>query len=146
MAVPVLRRRALPGFDPFVDVQRTFDELFGEWPWPRVVNGTDFWVPVADIEEADDAWIVELEVPGVARDDLEVEVHGRQLTVSGERKEKERKGVLRRRNRVTGRFEFAVTLGTDIDPEGVHASLEDGVLVVRVPKHVAERPRKIKVA
>jgi HSP20 family protein len=146
MAVPVPRRRSIPSFDPFTDVQRTLDEFFGEWPGPRLASGmADFWVPVADIEELDDAWVVELEVPGVGKDDIEVEVHGRQLSVTGERKEKERAGVLRRRARVTGRFEYAVTLGTDIDPDGIVASLDDGVLVVRVPKHAADQPRKISI-
>jgi HSP20 family protein len=67
-------------------------------------------VPLADIEETDDAGIIEAEAPGADRDDINVEFHASELVITGEIKEKERKGILRRRTRRTGRFEYRVTL------------------------------------
>ena len=55
------------------------------------------FTPLADIEETDDAYVVGIELPGVRRDDVSVEAAGRQLSVSGERKEREQVGILRRR-------------------------------------------------
>lgn len=141
MAGTVARRRGAPVWDPFEDVFELARSL-GRLP---VERDEGFWTPLADVEEQDDAWVIELEVPGVDKSDLAVEVNGRQVMVSGERKEKERTGVLRRRTRVTGQFQYAVTLGTDIDPDGVEAHLADGVLTLRIPKHEAMKARTIEV-
>jgi HSP20 family protein len=72
--------------------------------------------------------------PGVHKKDVEVEVSGRRVTISGERKERERAGVLRRRTRTTGRFSYDLVLPCEIDEDAVTASLDNGVLTVTVPK------------
>jgi len=105
----------------------------------------DGFVPLADVEETDDAYLIELEVPGIKKGDVDIAVAGRRLTVTGERKEKERAGILRRRTRSVGRFHFEIELPEAIDGNGVSASLGDGVLTVRAPKAVAERARKVEV-
>lgn len=103
------------------------------------------FTPMADVEETNDAYLIEIELPGVKRGDIDVTLSGRQLTVSGERKEKERAGILRRHTRVTGRFHYEVTLPA-ADPEAeVTAGYDDGVLTIRVPKPEADRPRRISV-
>jgi HSP20 family protein len=102
--------------------------------------------PLVDIEEADDAWIVDAELPGVDRDDVSVEVRDSELVVTGEIKERERRGILRRRTRPTGRFEYRVALPGPIDAEAVEATMADGVLTVRVPKPEQARPHRIEVA
>jgi HSP20 family protein len=103
------------------------------------------WVPDVDIEETEDAWIVEAEVPGVNREDVNVEVRDSELMITGEIKDRERTGVLRRRTRRVGRFEYRVTLPGDADPERIEASLDDGILMLRVPKPEQARPRRIEV-
>jgi len=65
--------------------------------------------------------------PGVALEDLSVEVAGHRLTVTGERKERERVGILRRRTRTVGRLHYEVLLPGDIDEDAVEAALKDGV-------------------
>ena len=65
--------------------------------------------------------------------------------VTGERKERERVGILRRRTRTVGRFHYEVLLPGEVDEEAVEASLHEGVLTVRVPKPLSERPRRIPV-
>jgi HSP20 family protein len=103
------------------------------------------WTPLVDIEETDDAWLVEAELPGVKTDDITVEVHGSELGISGEIKERERKGILRRRTRRTGRFDYRVTLPGDADSDKVDAELHDGVLTVSVPKSERAKPHRIEV-
>jgi HSP20 family protein len=98
-----------------------------------------------DIEETDDAWIVEAEIPGIDKKDIHVDVQGSELTVTGEIKERERKGILRRRTRRTGQFELRVMLPGEIDADGVEASLNHGVLEVRVPKPERTRPHQVEV-
>lgn len=103
------------------------------------------WVPPVDIEETDDAWLVEAELPGVDPKDVDVELRDSELEISGEIKERERTGILRRRTRRVGRFEFRVTLPGQADPEQVEAKLSDGVLTVRIPKPDQARRRRISV-
>lgn len=100
---------------------------------------------MADLEETDDAYLVEVELPGVKKHDVAVEISGRRVIVDGERKELERAGVLRRRTRAVGRFHHEVVLPGDVDAEAVSASLEEGVLTVRLPKPSGERPKRIEV-
>jgi HSP20 family protein len=97
------------------------------------------FIPAADIEETDDAFIIEVELPGVGKKDVDVSLSGRRITIRGERKEKERTGVLRRRVRSVGAFRYEVVLPTDVDENSVDARLEDGVLTVRVAKRTADQ-------
>ncbi|MDY7104649.1 MAG: Hsp20/alpha crystallin family protein [Actinomycetota bacterium] len=137
-------------FDPFAELDALNQRLrryLDSWDrFPSLLDGQGLgFTPLADVEETDDAYLVEVELPGVKRNDIDVTLSGRQLTVSGERKEKERTGILRRRTRVTGRFYYEVTLpAADPDAE-VSAGYDDGVLTIRVPKPEADRPRRIPV-
>jgi HSP20 family protein len=113
--------------------------------WEDLFARAGAFTPLADLEETDEAYLAEIELPGVALEDLSVEVAGGHLTVSGERKEKERVGILRRRTRTTGQFRYDVLLPGEVDDEHVEASLQDGVLTVRVPKPASVRRRRIPV-
>ena len=108
-------------------------------------GGAGAFTPLADLEETDEAYVAEIELPGVQLEDLSVEVAGSRLTVAGERKERERVGILRRRTRTVGRFHYEVLLPGEVEAEQVEASLHEGVLAVRVPKTARERPRRIPV-
>jgi HSP20 family protein len=101
-------------------------------------------VPI-DMEETDDAYIVEIELPGVRREDVDVQLRDHQLRITGEIKERERKGILRRRERRVGQFDHMVTLPGDVDSNSVDASLSGGVLTVRVGKAHKTQPRRIEV-
>lgn len=126
------------------DQLRRLAEQWGRFP-SLLGDSAEVVAPLADIEETDDAYLVEMELAGVNRDDIEISLDGPQLLVTGERKDKQRVGILRRRTRVTGRFRYDVTL-PNIDPDTeVTASYDNGVLTVRVPKPARERRRRIPV-
>ena len=157
MALPVQsRHQAEPAtWHPVAELEqatrrlsRLLDEAWGSsWPGFAAPDFAEFRPP-ADLEETDDTYIVEVELPGVDKRNVEVELTGRRLTVSGERKERERTGILRRRTRTIGQFLHEVLLPGEVDEEGVKASLADGVLSVTVPKAASEkrRGRRIPVA
>ena len=107
--------------------------------WGDIPPIEDVFIPPADVEETDDAFIVEVELPGVDKKDIDVSLSGRRLTITGERKEKERAGILRRRVRTTGQFRFELVLPADVDDDSVNASLESGVLTVRVAKRASDQ-------
>jgi len=152
MALPV-RRSAPPGTrfarrDPFSDLEQlqALTQQLMEGFVPGAGDGEGIaWSPPVDIEETEDAWVVEAELPGVDREDVHVDVEGNELTISGEIKERERTGILRRRTRRTGRFEYRVMLPGDVDADNVDASLHDGVLNVRIPKPERARPHRVEV-
>lgn len=153
MALPTRYRdrdRSPGVWNPVAELERTarqmsqlFEDAFRGLP----SIPDDAFTPFADLEETDDAYLIEVELPGVKKDDVDVECQGRRITVSGERKEQERKGVLRKRTRSVGRFFHEVVLPGDIDEDGVSASLEEGVLTLRVPKaeHEQKRTRKVSI-
>ncbi|MFP4514279.1 MAG: Hsp20/alpha crystallin family protein [Acidimicrobiales bacterium] len=128
-------------WNPWGELDRVQRELAGllDAQW------NDGFTPLADVEEAPDAYLIEIELPGVSRDQVEIEVSDRHLSVRGERKEKERVGFLRRRERIVGRFSYDLTLPEDLDQDGVEASLTDGVLTVRLPKIQGSTPRRIEI-
>ena len=148
MALAVRRNPLdMSGLDPVSQLERLHAQmgsLLDTWsPIPELP--TTGFVPRTDVEERDDAYVVELELPGVRESDVEVSLAGRRLTVSGERKEKERIGLLRRRTRNVGRFHYEVELPGAVDEDGVTASLDDGVLTVTLPKAERERVHRINV-
>src|SRR4051812_22110055 len=110
MATTVVRRRQpqpVVHWNPFQDleqIQQQLTQLLGEIPDPTTAR--ELWAPPVDIEETEDAWLLEAEVPGVRRDDIDVELRDDELIVHGEVKERERSGVLRRRTRRVGEFEY----------------------------------------
>jgi HSP20 family protein len=149
MAQPVVRNRSTEAarWDPFAEVEMLSNQL------SRILGSSgelaslpeDVFTPVADLEETDDAYIVEIELPGVKKTDIDIHINGRRLTVMGERKEKERAGILRRRTRAVGRFYYEIVLPGEVDYNDVKASLDDGVLTIRVPKASAGLSRRIEV-
>jgi HSP20 family protein len=68
------------------------------------------------------------------------------VTIGGEIKQRERTGMLRRRTRRVGRFNFEAVLPSDVDETGASARLENGVLTVRVPKAANAQARRIEVS
>ncbi len=150
MALPVRRSNGnveAPRWDPLGELDRLnrrLSEYLDSWREAPGLLG-DAFTPLADVEERDDGYTVEIELPGVKKEDLDIEVAGRRVTVTGERKEKERVGILRRRERVVGRFRYEVTLPGDVDEAAVEAHLDEGVRTISVPKPERERPRRIAV-
>ena len=124
-------------------MRRMLDQTFGGFAGaPADAAG---WSPLVDIEEQDDAYVLEAELPGVKRDDVNIEVVGNELQITGEIKEKERKGPLRRRTRRTGRFEYRVRLPNQVDAAKVEANLDQGVLTLRVPKSERSQRQKVQI-
>jgi len=151
MTLPVRRRRdnaaQATGFDPARQLEQLHQQLssyLDSWRrLPDVLEGV--FTPLADVEETADGYQVEIELPGTKRDDIDIEVSGRRLSVRGERKERERVGILRKRERTVGQFQYEVTLPGDVHEDAVEAHLDAGVLSVHLPKPDSERPRRIEI-
>lgn len=120
-----------------------FESTFGALP--NATNGGSPWSLPVDVEETDDAFVVEAELPGVRAEDVTLEVRDNELAISGELKERERVGILRRKTRRYGTFHYRVALPADVDSDQIDAKLHGGVLSVRVPKTAKAQPKRIAI-
>jgi HSP20 family protein len=133
--------------DQLQHFQQELNRVFDRWgrDGARALGLTAF--PPVNVWEDQEGVYVEAELPGFELKELEVLVTGgNQLTIKGARKLPSLgKGVWHRQERGYGNFDRAVTLPFVVDPEKVEARLENGVLLVKLPKHESARPRKINV-
>jgi HSP20 family protein len=146
MAAPTRQNdTAITRWTPAAELDRISQELSRLWDeqWSLAATaGRDGFIPLADLEETDDSYVLDVELPGVQKKDINVETDGRRLVVSGERKEERRAGRLRRRSRTWGEFRYEVVLPDEVDEEHVEATMNDGVLHLRAPKRTADTQRR----
>ena len=146
MTLPI--RRDGDGADrDFHLLRRSFAEQLDHWPdfFTPVHSLIDAVAPRADLEETDDHYLLEVELPGISRRDVDLQLDDSRLVVTAQRVERERVGLLRHRTRATRRFALALTLPADVDGEAVTADLRHGVLSVLLPKTPHARRRRIRV-
>ena len=127
------------------EMNRLFNTAFDS---PSTASSpTRRWIPAMDLHETDEHFVLRADLPGMSESDVSVELEDNILTVSGERKtehEEKREGFYRM-ERAFGSFSRSLTLPKGIDPEGVSAHFDRGVLEVRIPKPEQRKPRKISI-
>lgn len=128
-------------WDPIGEFAQFWDRM-GQFMESGGEGGVGAWTPTVETEETDDAYLVRAELPGMKRDDIDVELGGSELRITGEVKEEAGGKTLRRRH---GRFAYRTSLPADADAEKVDAQLTDGILTVRVPKAAQARSRRIEI-
>jgi HSP20 family protein len=118
----------------------------GEWEGQFA---TQMMSPTLDVTEADGYVDVTMDIPGMKAENIDIQVHGNRLTISGERKEeKEEKGNGKSYHRIErhmGQFSRTVTLPCAVDQGKVEATYQNGVLKLHMPKTEEEKSHKIKV-
>jgi HSP20 family protein len=128
--------------EPFA---RLFDSFFGDLPSEDVSSRS--WVPPVDIQETEDGYRLQAELPGLTRDDVQITLENNVLRLSGERKfEKDvQKEGYHRIERTYGSFARSFALPQQVNGEGVQAAFENGLLTITVPKAEQAKPRKIAI-
>jgi HSP20 family protein len=136
-----------PGADPALHAVKEVDQLKKMTEQMAAAPTLPAWVPPADTLLAEDAVIIRVEVPGVARDDLKVFAAGGQCIVRGERKPPMEQASIRPMalERPWGRFERRFVLPPGSHPEQLHARLQDGVLELRITADKARTPVEMKI-
>jgi len=134
--------------DPFATlaaVQRAMDSVMGgDWLSNRTA-GAGAYPPVSVFNEGED-FLVVAELPGVRREDLDVQVRGDTLRIKGKKTvANEDKASVHRRERAAGEFDRTLTLPAQLDATKVAAEYRDGVLTVRLPRAESERPRSVAI-
>lgn len=129
----------------------SLDRLFSDFLAGAPHGGTDAphanpVFPALNCWEDENGLYAECELPGVAMDDLEIAVTGRDLTLKGQRSAEAVAGATyHRRERDAGLFHRVVHLPVDVDAANVKAVLKNGVLTIELPKAPEAKPRKIEV-
>jgi HSP20 family protein len=141
-------------FDPFRDLQtlkERMDRLFDD-TLSRSRGGADdmfqgTWAPAVDIYEDDESIVLEAELPGMDKKDIQVNVSDGVLTLKGERKftKETKEENYHRIERAYGTFSRAFTLPQTVDTMKIAATHKDGVLSVRLPKKPEAKPRSVDV-
>ena len=141
----------LARWDPFRDIltlqdrlNRTLFEPYSRVASPESVSG---WFPLVDIHDDADRVILRAEVPGIAQEDIEVQVESGTLTIRGEKKQENETDTdgTHRVERFYGSFSRSFVLPATVDAERVSATCRNGVLELMIPKAETAKPRKIKV-
>jgi HSP20 family protein len=131
------------------------DHMFEDWPTfrfrafrPDGLEKIAAWSPKIDVVERDNRLVTRVDLPGMKKEDIHVEVADGQLAISGERKQEreEKKDNVYRSEREYGSFYRAVPLPEDVKPEDIQATFADGVLEVSIPLPAAPVKKAQKIA
>ena len=111
-------------------------------------NRADTWKPAVDVVEEKDKFTLEIDLPGLTKEDFKLTVDQGVLTISGERKSKtsEDENLYRNLERPGGTFERSFKLPENVNAEKIEASYIDGVLKLELVKKEEAKPRTIKIA
>jgi HSP20 family protein len=126
-----------------------FDDM-GRWRWPSWMQEEEEeggFVPAVEVSESDDEVLVKAQVPGMKKEEIQVELADGGLTIQGESKEEkeEKKKNYYRREFSYGRFSRRIALPTGVDASKANAELRDGVLAVHLPKTEEARRKSVQL-
>lgn len=134
--------------DPLLALRNEFDELISRfWDGNQETLFSKEFLPSADLTETENAYEIRMDIPGMQAKDINVQVQGNVVTLSGERKEeKEEKGkTCHRIERHTGSFSRMMTLPSNVNEEEVAAEYTQGVLTVKLPKREDAKAKQVSV-
>jgi HSP20 family protein len=133
---PWQRMRELMAWDPFQEMSRY-------WPSEAEVG----FVPHFEVRETNEGFVFKADLPGIHEDDLDINLNGNRLTISGKREAEQRNESDRYYAYEVqyGSFTRSFTLPDGVDPDHVKADLKNGVLTLLVPKKAEAQPRKIAI-
>jgi len=115
---------------------------------PYLASGNGAWLPAVDILESTDGYLLRAELPGMRREDFNLEVKDGTLTLSGERKfDEAANGVQYHRvERTAGKFSRSFSLPQTVKSEEIKAAYRDGILEIHVPKAEEAKPKQISIS
>lgn len=126
------------------EMNRVFDRLFNGGVEDASVST---WLPAVDIVEQENEYLVHVELPGVDKNDVKINLVNSVLTIKGEKKfeKEENKKNYHRSERVYGSFQRSFTLPNTIKADKIEAAYNDGVLIITLPKAEEAKPKEIEV-
>jgi HSP20 family protein len=129
------------------EMNRMFNQFFRSGTGEEGSWEQRTWAPPVDIYETDDALVFQADLPGVAKDEVSIEVQNNTLILRGERQHDAavREDHYHRVERAYGPFQRSFVLPTMVDQEKVQATYHEGILELRLPKLESAKPRRIAI-
>lgn len=138
-----VKRTQPESLDIFSNMDHIVDRMFSESFSPLFGSALSTARPVSDIKETNEAYVLSSELPGIPKEDIDVEVNGNVLTIRAEHsRTKDKKGTHRESYQS---YQQTFTLPTTVDAELVEAHCENGILEVMMPKKNLGEARKVAV-
>lgn len=135
--------------DTFLEMDKVFDSFFA--PRMRLIPTEEntFFAPHVDIVDRSDHYEIKVDLPGIRKEDVKVNLEHGVLTIEAshqEEKTEEKDGKVIRKERRTGRFMRSFTLGDNVQDKDIQANFKDGVLTIEVPKMKPEAPKSRQIS
>lgn len=131
-----------PSADFFEDLWNEFERNLSTRAPSRMAFGN--FSPALDIEEKDGVYLITVDLPGIKKEDIKIDLHDSVLTISGERNRVE-KGEGKYTERTYGKFQRSFTLPNPVDADKIEAKFEDGVLHMNLPQSQGAKSHTIKI-
>lgn len=133
-------------FDTLFDLQRSLD-AFRSSDWlSRGLSGGGGTFPLLNIFGQNEDILVITELPGIGREDVDIQVHGNRLRIAGRKAIQYEEGAsLHRRERLAGRFDRTIAVPFEVDADHVKAEYRDGVLALLLPRAERDKPKSITI-
>jgi len=130
-------------FDPFKEIRELERRIYNTIP-VQTENAISTFTPSVNTREDEKGYYIEIDLPGVKKEDINIDLNDKILTISGERKFKEevKKEHYYKIETAFGKFERSFTIPEDADIENIEAKSENGVLEIFIPKIKKEAPKK----
>jgi len=133
-------------FDAIASLQQALDTFHSSGWLDEGLSGGGAYPPINVFRKGDDFTVL-AEVPGVRKSDLELQVKGRTIRLSGTKTiEYSTQASVHRRERLEGKFDRTVTLPMEIDPDSIQAEYHDGILAVLLKRAEHTKPKVITVS
>ncbi len=134
--------------DPIDDIfplSEKIKKIFGSVSETALSGSSVSWIPVVDIYETQQMFVVKVDLPEVSESDISVNVYGHQLKISGERKLQREGRHYHQVERCYGRYSRSFTMPEVVDKDNIEASLKDGILKIILPKRAQEAAAHIEI-
>jgi HSP20 family protein len=138
------------GYNPFAELEELREQFNKVFNQVQTRNESDVaFIPTVNTREGDDAYYIEVELPGVKKEDISIDVNENTLTISGERKvrDEHKDDNFYKIESLYGKFERSFSLPEDVDSDKIEATSNNGVLEIKIPKvvKVEKTPKKIEI-
>ena len=132
-------------FDALFRFQRALDERHDSDWLEDATSGSGAFPPINVFQRGSD-FVAIIELPGVSKDDLGLEVRGNTIRISGKRTvDYGGKASMHRRERIAGNFDRTINLPVGLDPDRITADYRDGILALSLPRAESDKPKAIKI-
>lgn len=129
-------------------IDRLFEDFFDLTPAQWQTSMPEFgFTPAMDVEEKEDHFLLSMDLPGVKKEDIKIDLDDHQLRISGERRDEHVRDTKNRHlvERSYGKFERSIALPSNIKYEDIEADFHDGILKVAIPKSQSAQGRTVQI-